>query len=263
MSTSWDSLYLPSADSSAVAKIVQQALNDLGYTLYNPFGILPGKTYPQTVRLFVAPSVGGWVRIIGTPDSRLLMPLSAASACLYIGLQGSSGTLAVYVRGDIRDPEIELQPYLRAGCTPDDLRRALRDHPQPAARQSAPPLPADVQDMAAQVNPRQAQQLIDRLSSNLLTKAGAGGTSAQAARALLDGPDWNSPTAQRIQAIVACLTLPDTWREPDFVTLRDAYQLHDRRQRKPDARLYPGDAETLARVPDALAYIPIYGGRET
>ena len=57
-----------------------------------------------------------------------------------------------------------------------------------------------------------------------------------------------------------CLRIPN-WRDPDFVTLRDAYALHERRRRSPKATLYPGDAETLAAVPDALAYTPIYAGK--
>ena len=57
-----------------------------------------------------------------------------------------------------------------------------------------------------------------------------------------------------------CLNIPD-WRAPDFVTLRDAYALHKRRQRSPNATLYPGDAEALAAVPDALTYTPIYAGK--
>jgi hypothetical protein len=57
-----------------------------------------------------------------------------------------------------------------------------------------------------------------------------------------------------------CLRIPD-WRDPDFVTLRDAYALHKRRERSPNATLYPGDAEALAAVPDALTYTPVYAGK--
>ena len=32
-----------------------------------------------------------------------------------------------------------------------------------------------------------------------------------------------------------CLSTPDQWRDPTYDTLRDAYQLYRRRQRKPDA----------------------------
>ena len=54
--------------------------------------------------------------------------------------------------------------------------------------------------------------------------------------------------------------MPSDWHAPDFTTLRDAYQVAERRQRRPNAGLYPGDAEALAAVPDALAYTPVYGG---
>jgi hypothetical protein len=110
--------------------------------------------------------------------------------------------------------------------------------------------------------------MIDRLSQNLLNKVGQRtGTDAQsmsaAAQEMISPtpPDWNSPGGQRIRAVMQCLTVPDNWRDPDFVALRDAYQLRVRRQRKPDARLYPGDEEAMNRVPDALDYIPIYGGK--
>ncbi len=77
-----------------------------------------------------------------------------------------------------------------------------------------------------------------------------------------NGPNWNSPGGRRLHALMRCLTVPDHWREPDFGVLRDAYQLHSRQQRKPDARLYPGDDATMNRVPDALDYVPVYGGRD-
>ena len=101
-----------------------------------------------------------------------------------------------------------------------------------------------------------------RLTGNLLKKADSDERTAASARELIQPPDWNSPGARRLHALVGCLTLPPNWRDPDFVTLRDAYQLHARRQRKPDARLYPGDEEIMARVPNALDYIPVYGGRD-
>ncbi|MBL8157537.1 MAG: hypothetical protein JNM70_25480, partial [Anaerolineae bacterium] len=44
--------------------------------------------------------------------------------------------------------------------------------------------------------------------------------------------------------------------------LRDAYQLHSRRQRNPNARAYPGDEAVMAAVPDALMYTPVYGGAD-
>jgi hypothetical protein len=123
-------------------------------------------------------------------------------------------------------------------------------------------LPEDVRAMAGQVNPAQAQKMFERLSGTLMKKASPGGNAADEARMMLAGhaPDWNSVGGQRLRALMACLTVPDHWREPDFVTLRDAYQVAERRQRKPDARLYPGDAKAIHSVPNALDYTPVYGG---
>ncbi len=110
--------------------------------------------------------------------------------------------------------------------------------------------------MAAQVDLKQAGRLFERMSATLARK-----TSADpAAGDLLKQPDWSSAGGQRIRALMDCLNVPN-WQAPDFVTLRDAYALHERRQRSPKARLYPGDAEALAAVPDALAYTPVYGGK--
>jgi hypothetical protein len=103
--------------------------------------------------------------------------------------------------------------------------------------------------------------MFNRLTGTLMKKVGG---DSDRARALIAGegtPDWNSNGGQRIQALLNSLTLPTGWREPDFVALRDAYALHERRRRNPNARLYPGDEATMAKVPDALKYLPVYGGR--
>ena len=266
MTISWDSLYLPSADQQGVAATLRQSMENLGYTLYDAFGPLPGKSYARTVRLFVGPPTEGWIRVIGTPDPRLLMPLASRAPCLYLGLDGEVGVIDLYAPGGRTQPEVVLLPYLRDGCTADDLRQVLYGEytgtGDQAGAESFAHLPDDVQAMTGKVNARHAQKMFQRLSGNLLKKTGADAQTAEAARALLQTPDWTTPGAQRLLALVDCLALPDNWREPDFVALRDAYQLYARRQRKPDARLYPGDEDIMARVPDALDYIPVYGGRD-
>jgi hypothetical protein len=265
MTASWDSLFLPSANQDSVAATLRQSLENFGYTLFNPFGIMPGKSYARSVRLFVAPAENDWVRVIGTPDPRLVAPLSAFGACLYLALHGADAQMAIYTRGDFRQLETELRPYLRPDRTADDLLRAIHDELPEIAEETGPiftMLPDDVQQLSANVDPRQAQKLFDRLTGNLLKKTESDEHMADAARELIQPPDWNSTGARRLHALVGCLTLPPNWRDPDFVTLRDAYQLHARRQRKPDARLYPGDEAIMARVPDALDYIPVYGGRD-
>jgi hypothetical protein len=275
MAASWTSLYFPCEDSTPLATALQESLTALGYTLYNPFGILPGKAYPQSVRLFVSPPVNGWTRVIGEPDARQLPALSKHWLCLSIVLDGREAQIDVYVNGEQAEPETAFIPYLRDGRTSSDLNKALYSAALNLVEteQTSQPqmlvvpvddLPEDVRDMAGQVNPAQAQKLFERLSGSLMQKVSPGENVADEAQAMLAGgnaPDWNNAGGQRIRALMACLTVPDDWREPDFVTLRDAYQLHARRQRKPDARLYPGDAEAMQRVPNALDYTPVYGGR--
>ena len=56
---------------------------------------------------------------------------------------------------------------------------------------------------------------------------------------------------------MGCLTVPNDWREPDFTTLRDAHQLHLRRQRRPNAEFAltpPAEMEhRFRRYPEAIA----------
>jgi hypothetical protein len=270
MTASWTSLYLPCEDSLVPA--LQESLTALGYTLYNPFGQTPGKAYTQSVRLFVAPPASGWTRVVGEPDARQISLLSRTCPCLSVALTGKDAYIEVYVNGEQADPRTAMIPYLRDGRSANDLQAALHSavslvEPEESTQPQMlvmplDNLPEDVRDMAGQVNPGQSQKMFERLSGSLMKKVSPGGSAADEARMMLAGnaPDWNSVGGRRIRALMACLTVPDDWREPDFVTLRDAYQVLARRQRKPDARLYPGDAEAMQRVPNALDYTPVYGG---
>ncbi|NWG15369.1 MAG: hypothetical protein HXY41_01920 [Chloroflexi bacterium] len=269
MSQPWNSLFCRCDDAVAVAQTLRETLVAAGYTPYDPFGMIPGPAYREHRRLFVAPAAGGWVRVIGAPDAALLPPLSRLGLCLLLALNGDEAAVSVYADGAPADLEPALAPYLRPGCAADDLRRVLLGDAPGAARQPTPEtlpldaLPPDVAALVGRVNPAQAQKLFDRLGGQLLGKTG-GADEAEAARALIVGqgqPDWNSPGGARLRALADCLALPADWRQPDFITLRDAYQLHRRRRQNPNARLYPGDADAMARVPDALDYQPVYGGR--
>ena len=110
--------------------------------------------------------------------------------------------------------------------------------------------------------------LVSRILRLLLAGAEPGEILAitftrQAAQEMIAGnmPDWDSAGGKRIRALADLLTLPSDWREPDFVALRDAYQLHDRKRRNPNATLYPGDAEAMSKVPHALNFTPVYAGK--
>lgn len=269
MMKSWDSLYLASNDAHIVAETLRESLTALGYELYNPFGLLPGKSYPQNVRLFVAPARAGWVRVIGLPDSRQLAQISRLGLCLLASLDGANTTIKVFNDGAEVEPERALVPYLRADRSADDLVKALRTPtlsplPPQGKAQNIPVdmLPEDIQSLTGGIDMKHAQAMFERLSGNLLGKV-AGKDQADAARALLGGgdqPQWNSGGGLLIRSLMACLTIPEQWHEPDFETLRDAYALHERKRRNPNAHQYPGDAEAMNAVPDALDYLPVYAG---
>ncbi len=263
--TAWHSLYLRCADRDQVRIALEKALAALGYERYDPFGLMPGKAYPQTVRLFIAPVMAGWVRVLGEPDDRLLSPLSQIAPCLQVALDGINANIETYAEGQSADPKTALIPYLRDDCSPDQLHNALQETKTaaPSAEKSTglplEALPEEVQTMAKGVSNRQAQRMFDRLSKQLLSKDT---DQDEAARQLIhpEKPDWNSAGGRQISALMGCLTVPLTWRDPDFDTLRDAYPLHTRRQRNPKTLLLPGDAEIMAQVPDALDYHPVYAG---
>ena len=256
--TTFCSLYLPDAGSIAasIAETIRAALTALGYEFYNPFGLIPGKAYPQAVRLFDAPARGGWTRVLGTPDPALLPPLSQIAPCLLVQLDGEDAQIEVYADGAAASPETALASYLR---TPD----CLEHEPAPEVDSlklggvALDALPGDVQALAQRVDLKQADAMFARLSGTLMPDAPPDRAES---RHLLRHPDWDSAGGRKIRVLLGCLSIPG-WREPDFVTLRDAYALHERRRRSPNATLYPGDAEALAAVPAALEYTPIYAGK--
>lgn len=263
----WNSLYLPLDDSASVVTALRTLLTAPAYAPYDPFGLMPGMSYPQAVKLFVAPSSAGWTRVIAAADTpndalqSIQRALSKLAVCFALVLDNGESQIAVYADNAGVDPISVLTPYLRGGVTSDLLGDALT-RPYKAANPKDSPiptgaLPSNVQSMAGRLNPRQVNNLFNRMSKQLVGKE-----QREAAQSLLvaAAPDWDSAGGQRIAAVMACLTIPPAWRDPDYVTLRDAYQSHSRIRRNPNARLYPGDADTMAAVPDALAYVPVFAG---
>ncbi len=265
--TFWSSLYLPSADGPSVVDAVRASLTALGYTLFNPFGLMPGPAYPQAVRLFVAPARDGWVRIIGESDPRQL-PLMSPFTTVALTLDGSDAAMAVFQNG-AKVTLDALAAWLRPGRAAADLSRvAATPDLRVVAKEEAAALPLDalpgnVQSLAGKIDMKNAQKMFARMTGDAVKRGGADDHVANAARGLIaagNPPDWDSAGGRRLQALMDCLTVPADWRTPDFTTLRDAYQVSERRQRRPNSSLYPGDAEALAAVPNALDYTPVYGG---
>jgi hypothetical protein len=257
--TAWCSLYLPSADSATITAALRESLVALGYQSFDPFGLIPGKAYPHAVRLFVAPASGEWSRIVGTPDPALLPSLSLYAPVLLMELDGNTARLEAYVEGEASTVEMAFAPYVRHhDCIRLSMLQTATSGSATLGGVSLDALPDDVQALAQGrgVDLGQANAMFKRMSGTLAQK-GVGGDPSE----LLRQPDWNSAGGKRIAALADCFEIPN-WQAPDFVTLRDAYALHKRRQRSPNATLYPGDAEALAAVPDALAYTPTYFGKQ-
>lgn len=268
----WQSLFLLSDDQDSAHQHMEAALRAAGFQLYNPFGLMPGMAYPRTIRTFIAPPYGNWTRIlIETTEPNdldsVLHSLSHQTICIYAALQGAQAVIEVHAHSSqVEQPLEALAAHLRPGATPNDLARAWRGDvvlPQignPAGEVGAIPidqLPPDVQAMASGLRGSSIQQMFSKLTDQLM-----GGANRQAASDLLkDTPDWNSTEGQRLRAVLSCLLPPDRWREPDFPTLRAAYPLYLRLERHPGATLYPGDEEAMQAIPDALNYVPVYGGQ--
>jgi hypothetical protein len=173
-------------------------LETLGYTSFNPFGLMPGLTYPRAVRLFVSPVQYGWVRVIGEPDEAQLPMIAQKSLCLRVELNGGQERIDAFVEGEQKPFESALAPYLKPTITEERLQRALSTSVPVASGDASEvgffkdALPDSVK--TNNVDMRQAQKMFDRLSAGLTQRSGNAGKEA-AARDLLQGerPEWKSP----------------------------------------------------------------------
>ncbi|MCC7209122.1 MAG: hypothetical protein IT323_17555 [Anaerolineae bacterium] len=277
-SPDWQQIYVRCDDASAVESALRDRLAALSYHPYDPFpggiGTPPG--LKDFVRLFLTPPLDGWLAILGAcpPDVRdtLLVTLEACGPVLVAWLAGPNSDMARFVNGAL-DPDA-LGPFLRPDMSPDDVQRVRTqklDVSEPPPKQSTLPGELDQLARSRNVDPGQAARLMDRLTGSLfgkLDRQSGGEASAvrNQARALLEGkgkggPDWGGVGGRRLIALATLLTLPPTWREPGFETIRDAYGVARRLQRNPRASLLPDERDAHARVPNALDYTPLYFGR--
>jgi hypothetical protein len=115
MPETWHSLYLRADDPPAIVAVLVAALQQRGYQRYDPFAGGTGtpsglKTF---VRHFIAPSVDGWVRILGEPDLQVVNDLSKDRLVLHAWLTDADGGLALYQDGQASDAA--LATLLRPG----------------------------------------------------------------------------------------------------------------------------------------------------
>jgi hypothetical protein len=268
---SWHSLYLQTGDQQAVITALVDVLTRAGYTRYDPFaggmGTPPGlKTF---VKLFVTPAQDGWVRVLGEPDPAILPDLSQQFALLHAYLNDKDAGITVYRAGSsVPDG---LTGILRPGKSANDLARAEQGSIPTSIDQPDSILPDDIQKLAQEhnVNPQQANKMINRLTSQLfgrLDRLSGGEASAMQtqAQALSSGAgrlDWNSASARKLKGLISILTLPANWRAPDFDTLREAYQVARRLHKNPNAQLMPDEQTAIHEMPDAIHYEAVYVGK--
>ncbi len=275
MSSPWHSLYLKVSepdDHTAIITALRQALQAHGYEPYDPFSGGSGTPpkFKTFIKQFVALPQAGWSRVLGDPDPAALMTLSETQPMLYGWLSDAGGGWQVISGGVASADLAAFAPYLKPGKTLDDLKRAQAGHAPVATVEPNSTLPPDVQQLARDhhVNTEQADKMMARVTTRLFGKldrgtGGEAGAMQQQARALISSSqlDWNSSTGRVVRAVADVLVLPDPWRVPDWVDLRDAYQAARMLARNPKASLLPDERDALKAIPNALSYMPVYVGK--
>lgn len=272
--TQWNSLFCLLDPSNNLVDCLQETLIQLEYTLYDAFDLIPGNSYPDTFKTFVAPAKGQWMQILlddeDVEDLELLAePLSMYGLCLLAHLDQDDATLKLYQDGSEIDLADGLSNYLLDGKSADDLMRAINGKlPLPLIEADADEqsqilaindLPPEMRQMTQGISLPNAQKMFKRFTGNFMGRG-----DAEGAQEMLnaDQLDWNSDGGMKIRGIMSLLIAGDSWLSPDFASVRDAYQRHIRLHRRPNAKLYPGDKQMMDAVPNALDYTPIYGGQE-
>jgi hypothetical protein len=258
----WSSVYLPLADRKQVMQALQAIHTAAGYVPYNPYpgGMGTPSGVTEMVKLFVAPLEKGWIRLIGQPNPSLLPELAQQLGCslLYIWINTTNGQIDCIGSG-------ELSQFLRPDKTPADLQNAL------SAAYSDPPSGGVLGDLASShgVDVRQADRLFQKTSRTVLGKldrqsGGEASAMQTAASGVLSGNDgfsWKKAAAQRVQGVMACLTVPENWRDPDYKDLAAAYQIACLLDQDENALLLPSDEAILDKVEFPLDYRLAYFAR--
>ncbi|MFZ4828054.1 MAG: hypothetical protein ACOYLB_11925 [Phototrophicaceae bacterium] len=260
--------YLPPSihHRDALVNTFKQALQARGYHLYDPFGMLPGKSYPHTVKVFVAPAdAHGWLRLISQDDLGGWMSDWQVNA-IALAMDAQSAQVDCYHEGKPCSPT-DMMETLALGESLAQVLEAYEAVKHAHATPTPPPtvvpltlLPADVQGMAGNLSNQQINSLFEKLTKQL--PQGATLTEAQQFVHQQATFDWASPHGQAVTRLMNTLGAPNPSTLPLFSVLRDAYQVHRRLQRKPDRTLLADEDELRRLIPNALDYQPIYAGKE-
>lgn len=262
----WHNLYVSTSDHERVAIALHNSLQEQGYISYDPFaggmGTPPGLT--ETVKMFVAPSQDNWVRILGEVPASITLPFTY--------LRGWVGEHSAGFSAWEGNTALQITDFLRAPYTSVEWDQLINRAVDNTARMdNTSALPAELRHMAEQnkINPAQAESMFNRLTGQLFNKmdkqsGGTAKTLQTQAKQVLHNPmavDWSRGWAARLAALASLLILPDNWRTPDFITLRDAYQVARRLKKSPKALLMNDEKVALGMVDNAIDYQPVYMGK--
>jgi len=243
----WHSIFIKDDNIASVVARLADVFIAQGWQSYDPFpgGVGTPFSVTQFAKTFTFALSDDWTRIV----SETALPADMLHA---LDVPVLRGWLDAERGGwDAGSDVSALASFLPAGSPTDELDRALAGRRPVEALDAPGMLPPDVDKLARdrKVNPRQADKLIDRMASSLFARAGGADARSGAQAMLGGGADWNSAAGKILRAVAAVLHLPDGWREPDFIGVKDAYQAARALARNPRASLLGGERDALARFP--------------
>ncbi|MCQ3931066.1 MAG: hypothetical protein DPW16_11460 [Chloroflexi bacterium] len=267
----------PNSNPSDLQTQLKNSLQGLGYTFYDPFAGGTGTPVglQQRVRCFIGSLEGGWARMIFAPNEvwpdevtrDILAGIPVIRAVYTSAEQYEVGTVADGMGG--------LTAFLRPGLSETDLQQsAIMTAVLPTAQTTATTLtdlPPELQKYAQEqgVDAGQVDKLMQKMSKGVFKKMGNEQDAQKQAKSAIAGVpkqpevEWNSPAGQALQRVMACLTVPENWAQPDWKTLTGAYQAARQLQRDPKALMLPGDKQAMAALPNSLEFIPLYMGKKS
>lgn len=252
----WISLYVPGADPAVLTSTVESALASAGATKYDPFGAMPGLSYPRAVKLFVAPKNGDWVRMIISPDCVLEPVVTAASldAPLAAGFISSDliPALTFYRGGDLIDV-LAVSQYVTDASGFAAHLKVPRHGTSSVGGVSSGALPADLRSLSGGLPARQVERMMNSMTGAISKGDRAG------AQAALQSIDWESGAGEWMRTALSYLGMRNAV-QPDYATVSTAFRTAKRLARNPNATLYPGDTEARNAVQDVLDYTPVFYG---
>jgi hypothetical protein len=264
----WHSVFVQATESSSPAEALRLSLAEHGYQAYDPFpgGMGTPPKFRTFARVFVGPATDGWVRLIGDlgPDrAAVIEAVAAKMPVLEAVLSGDQPALNAY--------GAPLDSFAKAGHNTANIQAAL--HTTATGRgkknEAANTMPAELADYARSqgLNPNQLGGVFNRMSQNIFGQLGrqsgenADSLKAQAG-AMLASVDWESDPARRLSNALELTSLPNNWRLPDFVAVRDAYQSARMLARNAKASLLPYEKSALQAVPNVMEhYTPLFMGK--